>query len=59
MPVCGDQDPRVLADFGQEGLVGGSRIWPHILLVGAISNASSVELVLNLWTIPVFVEVEG
>jgi len=59
VPISGDQDPAVLAYFGQKCFVSGSDVRGYILLVDAISNASSVQLVLNFRTIPVFVKVEG
>ena len=59
MPVCGDQHPTVLADFGQEGFVGGSDIWLYVLLINAMSNVSSAELIENFRTVPILIEVEG
>jgi hypothetical protein len=59
MPVSGDEYPSALTDLGKKGFVGGSDIRRDILLVDAISNASSVELVLDFGTVPVLIKVEG
>jgi len=49
----------VLADFGQEGFVGGSDIWRYVLLINAMSNAGSAELIENLRTVPILIEIKG
>jgi hypothetical protein len=59
VPVCGDQHPAVLADFGQEGFVGGSHIWRDVLLINSMSNVSSAELIENFRTVPILIEVKG
>ena len=59
MPIGGDENPAVLANLGQEGLVGRPHVGRDVLLVDAISNASPVELFGNFWTIQVFVKVES
>ena len=59
VPVCGDQHPTVLADFGKEGFVGSSDIWRYVLLVNAMSNVSPAELIENFGTVPILIEVEG
>jgi hypothetical protein len=49
----------VLADFGQEGFVGCPDIWRYVLLINAMSNVGSAELIENFRTIPILIEVEG
>ena len=49
----------MFADFRQESLVGGSDIWPHVLLIDAISNVGSAELIENFGAVPILIEVEG
>jgi len=44
MPISSDEHPTVLADLGQEGLVGRPDVGRDVLFVDAISNASPVEL---------------
>lgn len=59
MPVGSDKNPSVLPNFRQKGFVNGSDVRGDILLVEAIPNASSVELVLDFRTVPVFVKIKG
>jgi hypothetical protein len=59
VPVRSDQRPTVLADFGKEGFVGCSHIWRYVLLVDAMSNVGSAELIENFRTVPILIEVEG
>jgi len=58
VPVCGDQHPTVLADLGQEGFVGCSYIWRNVLLINAMPNVSSAELIENFRTVPILIEVK-
>ena len=59
VPICGNQYPTVLADFGQEGFVGGSDVCRYVLFVNAMSDVSSAELIENFRTIPILIEVKG
>ena len=49
----------MLADFGQEGFVGGSDIWRDVLFINAVPNVSPAELIENFGAVPILIEVEG
>jgi len=59
MPICGYQDPAVTSNLRKECLVGCSNISGYILLVDAVADTGSVELIYDFGAIPVFVKVES
>lgn len=59
VPVCCDQYPAVFADLRQEGFVGCSDVWSYVLLIDAISNVGSAELIENFGAVPILIEVKG
>jgi hypothetical protein len=59
MPICSDEYPTPLANFGKEGFVGRACVRGDVLLVDAIAGPASIKLVNHLGAIPVFVKVEG
>jgi hypothetical protein len=59
MPICGYQNPAVTSNLRKEPLVGCSDISGYILLVDAVADTGSVELIYDFGAVPVFVKVEG
>jgi hypothetical protein len=59
MPVSGNEDPAVASDLWKKCFVGRADICGDVLLVDAIANTGSIELVYDFRAIPVFIKVES
>lgn len=49
----------MFADLRQDGFVGCSDVWLYVLLINAVSNVSSAELIENFGAVPILIEVKG